>query len=328
MDAVVFPNDNNSVIVIPEGYSKYNDNFKKRPYHESLFRRISYYLIDSGLIKYNIIDLGAWIGDNSLPWAKIIYPNKVYAIDPSEYNCNYIKALKEINELYNVNIIQKAISDKTEIVSTNGDINHTQFSQNSNGKIKLEAVSLDELNDQKVIEDIDYIHLDVEGMEYQVLLGASSIIEKYRPVITYEIHLYTDKHVEDIKMLLKSKNYKVYLINEILPGCNYDCRNCLAIPVEKEPENLISKMIEKLNGKYTIICHVANRCEHIHINNLSNAMYTFTLLNGGSYATILIKNNETNINIIKHYGERVYIDQCIQYGKTIKPLMENLFTLQ
>ena len=37
----------------------------------------------------NIIDLGAWIGDNSIPWAKNI-DGIVYAIDPSKENCKYI----------------------------------------------------------------------------------------------------------------------------------------------------------------------------------------------------------------------------------------------
>lgn len=323
MDAVVFPNDGNTLIVIPPESPEFNGNFKRRPYHESLFRQISYYLIDSSLIRFNIIDLGAWIGDNALPWAKLMYPNNVYAIDPSELNCNYISKLKDLNELHNVKIVQKAISDKCEVVSTNGNLDHCSFEQNAVGRNKLEAVSLDYLHQNKQIEDIDYIHLDVEGMEFQVLTGASEIIEKYRPIIAYEVHLQTDKHVEDIKNLLKSKNYKVYLINEILPGCNFDCRNCLAIPSEKEPEDFIQNMVNSLNGEYHIILHVGNRCEIVRVNSLPKAMYTFTLLNGGPYACVLIKGNE----ILKTYGDKTYVDICVQQSRAIKPLNEKLFTL-
>jgi hypothetical protein len=53
--------------------------FKKRDNHEVMFRRINTYLIKNKIIKNNIIDLGAWIGDNSIPWAKNI-DGTVYAI--------------------------------------------------------------------------------------------------------------------------------------------------------------------------------------------------------------------------------------------------------
>ena len=64
----------------------------------------------------NFIDLGAWIGDNSLPWAKLLKKLNgngiIYAIDPSEYNCNFIEKTANLNQLStNIKTIQKAKSN-------------------------------------------------------------------------------------------------------------------------------------------------------------------------------------------------------------------------
>jgi hypothetical protein len=64
-----------------------------------------------------------------------------------------------------------------------------------------------------------------------------------RPVVTYEIHLPTDKYIDEIKTFLKRLNYKVFLINEELPGCLEDCRNCLALPNEIYDKLNIAQMI-------------------------------------------------------------------------------------
>ena len=61
-----------------------------------------------------------------------------------------------------------------------------------NGKYKFNAVSLDYLYEQNYISEIGYIHLDVEGMEFDVLKGSSKIIDVFNPVITFEQHLSVD----------------------------------------------------------------------------------------------------------------------------------------
>ena len=77
---------------------RYHHLFSKRPYHEIKFRKIVAELIKQHIINIdkNFIDLGAWIGDNSVPWATKI-KGIIYAIDPSKANCNYITLLAKIN---------------------------------------------------------------------------------------------------------------------------------------------------------------------------------------------------------------------------------------
>jgi FkbM family methyltransferase len=241
MASCVFRNDNNVTLKLLN--HPYSFILKIRDNHEVLFRRIHTYLILNKIIKNNIIDLGAWIGDNSLPWAKNT-SDIIYAIDPSPNNCDFIQRTSQLNGINNLNVLQYAISDKNELLSTDDDINHCSFVNNDtglNGKHKLHAISLDYLTKEGIIKNIGYIHLDVEGMEYRVLLGSTNLIDLYRPILTFEQHLELDNY-EEPRSFLESKGYSVFLIHEKLPGCRPDCRNSIAFPKEICSNELIEKI--------------------------------------------------------------------------------------
>ena len=244
----IFTNDNSVNIQLIE--HEFSERFATRDEHEVGFRQISTFLINRKIIKRNIIDLGAWIGDNSIPWAKNI-SGLVYAIDPSPSNCEFIQKMCLANDIKNLKTIQKAISFRNEYVSTNDSIDHCAFGSDTHGRTVLEAVSLDFLFSCGEIKDIDYIHLDVEGMEFKVLYGSDTLLDICRPIVTFEQHLDVDDY-SLIKNFLHDKNYHVFLIDEVLPGCRYDCRNSIAFPAEKYSYDLIKDIHASL-GKHLLV---------------------------------------------------------------------------
>jgi FkbM family methyltransferase len=240
MEYITFTNDDRATILLIN--HEFSHIFKKRDNHEVMFRRINTYLIKNKIIKNNIIDLGAWIGDNSIPWAKNI-DGIVYAIDPFHKNCDFINKTCEVNHITNVKTIQYAISNINEVLTTNEDLFHCSFVGNpgSSGVNKVDAVSLDYLYEKKHIDNIGYIHLDVEGMEHKVIKGSSNLIDECRPIISFEQHLEIDDY-NVILSYLKYKDYSIFLIDEILPGCRHDCRNSFAFPNEIFNETLIKNI--------------------------------------------------------------------------------------
>jgi FkbM family methyltransferase len=251
----IFTNDNNVSINLINNNKKSKD-FAKRDKHEIIFRKINTFLINNKIINNNIIDLGAWIGDNSIPWAKNI-KNIVYAIDPSTDNINFINEMCYINDVSNVKTLNYAISDKNEILMTKDNLNHCSFvyknKKNINNEKKyINAVSLDYLLQEKIINNIGYIHLDVEGMEFKVLKGSIYIIKKYNPIITFEQHLKIDNY-NNILSFLNDLEYEVYLIDEILPGCRKDCRNSIAFPKNLIDETFIQKINHHIGFKVLIL---------------------------------------------------------------------------
>ena len=255
MSSCIFTNDGDTTVALID--HPFSQTFASRNHHEVLFRQMHTYLMDTGVIKNNIIDLGAWIGDNTIPWAKrsgsvaslsdakVASLSVVYAIDPSKENCEFIQQMCDHNQLTNVKIFQTAVSNTMELLSTNDDMYHCTFVQGSEGRNKVNAITLDHLFNTGEIEHIGYIHLDVEGMEYKVILGAEQIIDTCRPIITFEQHLETDNY-NLILEHLTNKNYVVYLIDEVLPGCRPDCRNSIAFPKETFEPNIVNNIHEYL----------------------------------------------------------------------------------
>ena len=137
------------------------------------------------------------------------------------------------------------MSDKKETVYSDSNMFHMTFNKDNGGSV-FNSCTLDELLKLKTIDNIGYIHLDVEGFESNVIKGAEWVIKKYEPLITFEQHLNTDNYLE-LSQLLKNQNYEVYQIEEILKGNNIDCRNFIAFSKKsqiniKNIENSINKI--------------------------------------------------------------------------------------
>ena len=239
----IFTNDDYAKVYLPN--HEFSDKFSTRDNHEIIFRKINTLLIKSKLINGNIIDLGCWIGDNSLPWSKNI-SGMIFSIDPGPENCNYVKELIKINNTQNIKVIQEVVSDSVKVVSTDDDLSHATFNSSDNGSIKLNSTTLDILFEKNEIFGIDYIHLDVEGMEAQVIMGSENVIRYFQPIITFEQHLNQDDYIS-LSSNLKKKGYLVFMINEVLPGCNPDCRNFIAFPNRIGFDRIKRDIIEVLN---------------------------------------------------------------------------------
>ena len=295
---VLFTNDNNvNIKLIKHNFS---NKFIRRDKHEVMFRRINTYLIKNKLIDGNIIDLGAWIGDNSIPWAMNL-THTIYAIDPSPNNINYIEQMAKANHIMNIKTIQKAIGDKNEIIGTNNNINHCSF-RKKGGKVKVQSVTLDYLYSQGQIDNIAYIHLDVEGFESNVIKGSKKIIQLFNPIISYEQHLEIDNYKE-LSLHLYNQGYNIYLINEILPGCRHDCRNLLAFPKN------IKIQINKINSSIgeNVLLSVLNW------NNSSyNSLFTATL-----YGNYMSNKIFENVKSVEHDEKHIFCVNDNNYTKMV-----------
>ena len=163
------------------------------------------------------------------------------------------------------------LSDKNEIIYTNGEIDHCVFqsvtSTNSytpphklgHGTVNKNthsttATTIDKLYENKIIKNLSLIHLDVEGFELPVLLGAKNTILAQTPIILWENHLDVinsikkKKEVEEIINYLKNLNYITYMLNEISGG-NPNCRNFISMTEEQNKLFLSKYNILLLNNK-------------------------------------------------------------------------------
>lgn len=176
-----------------------------------IFIRDNYYegdLLDSLLNEiieqnWNIVDVGANIGNHSLCFAR--KANEVISIEPVKLNFEILKKNVEINNKNNITLYQVGLgshSSKGSIANVNtNNMGSTELEYDDNGEIVI--VSMDEL---LVGKKIDFIKIDVEGFEYEVLQGAKRILKDQHPVIFVEIF---DERFEIVNSYLMSLGYRI-----------------------------------------------------------------------------------------------------------------------
>ena len=227
-----------------------------RPHVEILLRNIIYELYKNQYINKNfsIIDIGSWIGDNGLVWAKNLTGDaKVFCIEPSRNNLTYSKRCAQINDINNIVWFEKVCSENVgekltvdKKTQNSADNNKYKF---ENSKKSLSSTTLDEIISEKKNTKIGLIHIDVEGFELKVMKGAKKIIELDKPIITFEQHI-SKEDASHVFKYLKNFGYRIFMINEVIPGNELDCRNFLAFHSSKELPNFSNfneNKLKKLN---------------------------------------------------------------------------------
>jgi hypothetical protein len=90
------------------------------------------------------------------------------------------------------------------------------------GSIEVPVISIDEYIRDKEINNISLIKMDIEGEEYNTLIGAKGTIEKFRPILAIEYNrptaLRAGSSVEQIDELLEIYNYNRYFFSDGFHG--------------------------------------------------------------------------------------------------------------
>ncbi|MDX2133724.1 MAG: FkbM family methyltransferase [Saprospiraceae bacterium] len=130
-----------------------------------------------------VLDVGANWGFLSLVFAKTVcHPDgKVLAFEPHPKVLKALTHTTKINHLENIiNLYEVAVgaeSKNARINLFNGTSNMLKPSKNS---ISVRQITLDSLVGN--LASIDLVKVDVDGYEYNVLLGSEDVIKKFKPV--------------------------------------------------------------------------------------------------------------------------------------------------
>jgi len=156
--------------------------------------------IKSGAVVY---DIGANVGYYSLLAAELVGDEgHVYAFEPLPRNISFLKQHMAINHLENVTVIEAAVSDAGGEAYFNLGASTSMGHLAETGEITVEKVSLDEMLADGLLKPPDYMKVDVEGAEYEALMGARKLIEKYRPILFLDTHQ-REAHKPTIALLEK-----------------------------------------------------------------------------------------------------------------------------
>lgn len=156
--------------------------------------------------KRSCLDIGAHIGTHSVPFSRIF--DQVYSFEVNPDNYQFLEENIKLNERENIKPYQTPLLDvikKIKIVRHSND-NTGCFTTEETKDEGIESNFVDNLN----IDEIDFIKIDVEGKELQVLKGAEKSIEKWKPMIQLEMNYLSKDYHKEILDFFRTKDYIKY----------------------------------------------------------------------------------------------------------------------
>ena len=190
--------------------------------YEELESKIMEEKIEMGNI---VVDVGANIGLHTLNMARIVgNTGQVFAFEPDPSNFEILKKNVKINNYKNIILEQKAVGDKhgrTTLYQSDHPGKHRIFPQTEQAKsqVQVELTNLDNYFDSDMIDKINFIKIDVEGLEFSVLKGMKNILKNSKKIkILFEFMPENTMEVgfTPIELLnyLTSNNFKLYCMDD------------------------------------------------------------------------------------------------------------------
>jgi FkbM family methyltransferase len=172
-----------------------------------------------------VVDVGAHIGKYTIIASKMVgSQGKVIAIEAHPANYDTLKQNIVINKLNNVIALNYAVHSTETLVklyepgqeegfTIYNTIMTDRIPLNNQKSIEVKANTLDFLLLENGIKEVNWIKIDVEGAEFEVLKGATNILSSSKDIsLLIEIHnlgVNNKTFYEPIIRLLESKNYKL-----------------------------------------------------------------------------------------------------------------------
>jgi FkbM family methyltransferase len=118
-----------------------------------------------------IIDIGAHIGLFTLFASQFCKNGKIYCFEPVKENYDMLSSNISLNRLSNVFAFNMAVTDKTSpvrIYLNSDESGHSMFEQNST-PIEAQSTTLAHILDKNNISSCDFVKMDCEGAEYDII---------------------------------------------------------------------------------------------------------------------------------------------------------------
>lgn len=161
--------------------------------------------------KHTAIDVGGHCGF----WSFYLGGNfkKVYAFEPVKI---FRECFKKNIPHENVELVPIALGNENGFVRMNVELENTGATHVSNKTDGLNKVELKKLDDYG-FTDIDFIKIDVEGYENQVVLGAKETLLRNKPIIIIEQKGFSDRFNEtQFEAIDTLKNYGAKIIDQVV----------------------------------------------------------------------------------------------------------------
>jgi FkbM family methyltransferase len=221
-------------------------NFYLKKVHEPDFKVLNLIFQEQALL---FLDIGANVGMSALSIFTLKPQAKVISFEPNLINYPYLDKL--VDKFSNFQYKQVGLGEQpgsldfyypiynskhmTALGSCDREQAEAWLNKNTvyffdPNKLKIEKITIRVETLDSFCLQPDFIKIDVEGFEYQVLLGSENTISKYRPILLIEGVAKEDR----VHLKMKDWGYEVFkFIDNQFYLNEFDCDNNFFIPQEK-----------------------------------------------------------------------------------------------
>lgn len=166
------------------------------------------------------IDIGANYGCYTTAIARTVgATGKVWAIEPTPETASYLRHSIDVNNFRQVAVIQKAVSNRTGVaylrLHANAELNAIVTERTNLDCTAVPVTTLDELQSEHQWDRIDFVKIDAEGQEQQILEGAKTFFSRHHPLVQYEVKSPGADNQQMLQRLFCSHGLKSY---RLIPG--------------------------------------------------------------------------------------------------------------
>ena len=174
-----------------------------------------------------VVDIGGHFGFFSMFASRNLAQGaSIYVYEPHPSNYQLLVENIERNKIQNVAAFQLAVSNQKSMKTL---YEHTSYNHsiNTNSKktIQVESIQLADISSMNKIEKIDFLKMDCEGAEYDILLHADSSVFNKITTISLEFHDLREQNVRPQQLVNKLVNegfdMKKYTFSDSYSGSNY-----------------------------------------------------------------------------------------------------------
>lgn len=197
-----------------------------------------------------VLDVGANIGSFTLVFSRLVgRSGRVIAFEPIPDTAAQLRENLKLNDVANVTVIQRAVSDSdgsvTLRIPNNGkNISmasmHWHETDSQAVSVEVQSLALDHVDELKEVKPA-FVKIDVEGAEGNVIQGMTELIRRSRPVIFVEC---SEIGRNIAWNALKSLNYSCYRACDIAVIENvsdYKHDDFLWLPQERPKQSVALK---------------------------------------------------------------------------------------
>lgn len=165
-----------------------------------------------------VLDIGANIGLHSIYFSGLAKSGCVLSFEPSLATFSFL--VSNVVNISNIVPINLAVSDEGKIA----DFYHTSDNAYSSlmdtkrkevvSVIKVPCMRVDDVVSGLRLDRVDFVKIDVEGLEFSVLKGMIEVISRFKPVIFCEIYkgTHSNQQPDETVRFLVERGYRALVM--------------------------------------------------------------------------------------------------------------------